>query len=258
MNVTSLNARRASNVSIGAMTAEQLQDHASQLNHAYEGVTGAGLLRSMITQEFPDKIAVVSSFGAESAVLLHLVAEVNPATPVIFIDTGKLFGETLRYRDKLAKHLGLMDVRSIRPDPQEEARLDPKGILWNGDTEACCDFRKVRPLNRALEGFDAWVTGRKRFQSSERASIPSVEADRTHVKINPLAHWGEAEVTAYFEKHNLPPHPLVEDGYLSIGCMPCTDRVAPGADPRSGRWSGQDKTECGIHVPETFEGGEGI
>lgn len=258
MSVTSLNARRATSVSVNAMTAEQLEDHAGHLDKAYEGVTGGALLHSMIKDEFPERIAIVSSFGAESAVLLHMVAQINPATPIIFIDTGKLFGETLRYRDRLAKQLGLMDVRSIRPDPEEEARLDPKGILWNGDTEACCEFRKVRPLNRALEGFDAWVTGRKRFQSTSRASIPSVEADRTHVKINPLAHWGEAEVEAYMAQHDLPRHPLVEDGYLSIGCMPCTNRVAPGEDPRSGRWAGQDKTECGIHVPETFEEGSGI
>ena len=257
MSITSLNAVKAGNVNISAMSAAELKDHAAHLDKAYEGVTGSALLRSMIEDEFKDRIALVSSFGAESAPLIHLVAEIDPSIPVIFVDTGKLFGETLRYRDKLAEQLGLMDVRSVRPDPEDEAKLDPKSILWSQDTDACCAFRKVRPLDRALEGFDAWITGRKRFQSTTRATIPGVEASSTHIKVNPLAHWGEEDVQAYFKAHNLPPHPLVADGYPSIGCMPCTDKVAPGADPRSGRWAGQDKTECGIHV-ETFEGGEGI
>ena len=231
---------------------------ANRLNRLYEGVSGAELLRSMIDREFRGKIALVSSFGAESSVLLHLAAEVDPSIPVIFLDTGKLFGETLRYRDKLAERLGLTDVRSIKPLKADEDHLDPQGILWSQDTDACCAFRKVEPLNRALEGFDAWITGRKRFQSASRATIPLVEASSTHIKINPLAAWGEEDVQRHMAQHDLPAHPLVEDGYLSIGCMPCTDRVAPGADPRSGRWAGQDKTECGIHIPETFVDGGGI
>lgn len=236
---------------------EDLRNYAAALDKAYEGVTGAVLLRSMIEREFPGKLAVVSSFGAESAVLLHLVAQVDPTVPVIFVNTGKLFGETLRYRNKLVDQLGFTDVRTVEPDPVQLENIDPKGMLWAQDTQACCAVRKVEPLNRALDGFEAWITGRKRFQSDTRASIPGVESSRTHIKINPLAHWRAEELEAYYNTHELPPHPLVADGYPSIGCMPCTDKVAPGADPRSGRWAGQDKTECGIHV-DTFQDGGGI
>ncbi|MEN8721503.1 MAG: phosphoadenylyl-sulfate reductase [Alphaproteobacteria bacterium] len=240
------------------VSPEQVQARADALSAAYEGVSGYALLQSMIKHELKGRIALVSSFGAESAVLLHMVAKVDPSTPVIFLNTGKLFGETLRYRDKLIDQLGLTDVRSIKPDPEDEARLDPDGTLWSRDTEACCDFRKVEPMNRALEGFDAWITGRKRFQAASRAAIPLIEPTTTQLKINPLALWGEDDLAQYVAAHDLPPHPLIEDGYLSIGCMPCTDRVAPGQDPRSGRWAGQDKTECGIHTPDTFIDGGGI
>ena len=242
---------------IADMSPADLQAEAQHLNAAYDGVTGKELLRSMIKDEFPGKIAIVSSFGAESAVVLKMVADIDPATPVIMVDTGKLFGETLRFRDKLTRELGLMDVRTVGPDKADEERLDPKGVLWSQDTNACCGFRKVKPLNRALEGFDAWVTGRKRFQAATRAEIPSVEASTTHIKVNPLAYWGADELEAFMAEHDLPRHPLVEDGYLSIGCMPCTDRVADGEDARSGRWSGNNKVECGIHL-DTFEDGGGI
>ncbi len=238
--------------------AEQVRARADELSSAYEGLSGYALLQSMIKHELKGSIALVSSFGAESAVLLHMVAMIDPATPVIFLNTGKLFGETLRYRDKLIDQLGLTNVRSIKPDPEAEAKLDPDGTLWSRDTEACCEFRKVEPMNRALDGFDAWITGRKRFQAASRAAIPLIEPTLSQIKINPLALWGEDDLAQYMAAHDLPPHPLVEDGYLSIGCMPCTDRVAPGQDPRSGRWSGQDKTECGIHTPDTFIDGGGI
>lgn len=239
-------------------TPELVQDKTEALLQAYEGISGHALLQSMIKHELKGRIALVSSFGAESAVLLHMVAAVDPSTPVIFLNTGKLFGETLRYRDKLIAQLGLTDVRTIRPDADDEARLDPDGVLWSQDTEACCEFRKVQPMNKALEGFDAWITGRKRFQAASRSAIPLIEATNNQIKVNPLALWGEDDLTRYVASHDLPPHPLVEDGYLSIGCMPCTARVAPGADPRSGRWAGQDKTECGIHTPDTFIDGGGI
>jgi len=240
------------------LTPDQVRDRAAELSQAYEGLSGHALLQSMIKHELRGQIALVSSFGAESAVLLHMVAAIDPSTPVIFLNTGKLFGETLRYRDKLIKQLGLTDVRTVRPDAEDEARLDSDGILWSQDTEACCEFRKVQPMNRALSGFDAWITGRKRFQAATRAAIPLIEPAVEQIKINPLALWGEDDLQHYMAAHDLPTHPLVDDGYLSIGCMPCTSRVAPGEDPRSGRWAGQDKTECGIHTPDTFVDGGGI
>ena len=217
----------------------------------FDGLEGRALIERALGDSRLGRIALVSSFGAEAAVLLALVAEAAPATPVIFLDTLRHFGETLRYRDTLVARLGLTDVRSVKPDPAEVARRDPDLTLFQRDPDACCALRKVEPLERALAGFGGWITGRKRFQALTRAALPAVEwaADEGRFKINPLASWSPERVAAEFEARGLPHHPLEADGFLSIGCMPCTERVAPGADPRSGRWSGQAKTECGIHRP---------
>jgi phosphoadenosine phosphosulfate reductase len=207
------------------------------------------LLATAIRELFPGRIAVVSSFGAESAVLLHFVASIDPATPVLFIDTGRHFVETLAYRDRLAAHLGLSDVRSIGPTAGEVARLDADNSRAIWDPDGCCAFRKTVPLRRALDGFDAWITGRKRFQSATRLDLTAFEADGRHVKINPLASWSAADLAAYVAEHKLPAHPLVAQGFASIGCAPCTSQVRLGEDPRAGRWRSFDKTECGIHLP---------
>ncbi|HXC56258.1 MAG TPA: phosphoadenylyl-sulfate reductase [Rhizomicrobium sp.] len=222
----------------------------AQLQDAARGRDAHGILELALTGEFRGKSAVVSSFGAESAVLLHLVAAIDPATPILFLNTGKLFGETLRYRDRLQDLLGLGDVRSLAPDPADRAKADPEGTLWSRDTDACCNFRKVIPLKRALEPFAAQITGRKRFQTRERAEMQAVEFFEGRFRFNPLADWSLAKLEAYTLKHDLPRHPLVEDGYPSIGCMPCTSRVAAGEDYRAGRWSGLDKDECGIHLTD--------
>lgn len=236
---------------MNALAADRRQwarDHAAALRNLYGPLDGEGLVKVMTQLEFRGRIALVSSFGAESAVLLHLVAKVDRSIPVIFLDTDKLFGETLRYRDRLTRLLGLTDVRTIEPDPAEVAARDPAGVLWRDDPNACCRLRKVEPLNRALSGFDAWITGRKRFQTQERAELPNLESANGLVKVNPLISWDAEALDAYRIAHDLPPHPLVEDGYLSIGCMPCTDRVTPGGDYRDGRWAGTEKKECGIHL----------
>lgn len=217
----------------------------------------SSLLAGTITKQFRHRIAVVSSFGAESAVLLHLVAQIDPTVPVLFLNTGKLFGETLRYRDRLQELLGLTDLRAIGPHPASRATLDPDGTLWSRNTAACCNFRKTQPLTQALKGFDAWITGRKRFQTSDRSVMPTIETVGERTRINPLAGWTQAQLDAYMIQHHLPAHPLVRDGYMSIGCMACTSRVEPGEDARSGRWRGDDKTECGIHT-DTFTDGGGI
>ena len=201
----------------------------------------------MALEEFRGRIALVSSFGAESAALLHLVASVDPSTPVLFIDTEKHFVQTGAYREDLTALLGLTNVRPISPDRDEAARHDPKGNLWRRDNDACCALRKIRPLARALDGYDAWITGRKRMHGSLRAFLPLVEAAAPHVKINPLARWSTDELEGYAKAHDLPPHPLVESGFSSIGCWPCTAPTAPGDDVRAGRWRGLAKTECGIH-----------
>jgi phosphoadenosine phosphosulfate reductase len=229
-------------------------------------LVGPELLEAMIKTEFPGKIAVVSSFGSESAVLLHMVAEIDPTTPVIFLNTGKLFGETLRYRDRLQERLGLTDVRAVGPHPADLLAKDPNGSLWNANPDACCFVRKVLPLERALKGFSASITGRKRFQTNARSAMHPIEeeavrgtgepgsANGTRFKINPLTFFGQEELEAYTEAHRLPRHPLVKDGYLSIGCMPCTERVPEGGSYRDGRWVGKDKDECGIHVPVNLDG----
>lgn len=219
------------------------------LNALYEGMSAQDILRHAIEEQFVDRITIVSSFGAESVILLHMISEIDPRLPVIMLNTGKLFGETLRYRDRLQERLGLMDVRAIGPDPRELEVEDTKGGLWQRDTDACCDLRKVRPQARAIEGFDALITGRKRFQTGTRAQMQIIEKDTDgRYKINPLANWDLDALKAHIETHNLPRHPLVKDGYLSIGCMPCTDRVGEGGDYRSGRWADSDKDECGIHL----------
>jgi phosphoadenosine phosphosulfate reductase len=216
----------------------------------YAGLDGAELLSAMITREFIGHLAVVSSFGAESAAILGIVAEIDRSTPVLFLDTGKLFGETLRYRDRLVDRLGLADVRTISPDPAKTASADSDGMLWLGDPDACCALRKVEPLEAALAGFAAWVSGRKRYQGAERAALPVFETDaKGRIKINPLANWSRARVVGELLRRELPRHPLEDEGYLSIGCYTCTDRVSPGEELRAGRWRGLDKTECGIHVP---------
>lgn len=199
------------------------------------------------------RLAVVSSFGADSVVLLHLAAQADRDLPVIFLDTQMLFAETLAYQHQVAQGLGLRDLRVIRPNPGDLALDDPDGDLHRSNADACCAIRKTRPLEQALEGFDAWATGRKRFQSGSRAALPVIEAEAgtRRIKLNPLADWSATDLAAYMDRHDLPRHPLVARGFRSIGCAPCTSPTKAGEDPRAGRWRGQDKVECGIH----FENG---
>ena len=199
-------------------------------------------------ESFGDKLALVSSFGAESAVLLDIAAKVKPDIAVLFLDTGMLFGQTLDYRRQLAARLGLTNVRDLRPQYQDLATGDPQAKLWQTDTDACCNIRKVLPLNLALGEFDAWITGRKRFHGGDRASLRVVEQADGQVKFNPLANWGKEDLDAYIAEHELPAHPLVAQGFPSIGCWPCTQPAEEGEDARAGRWKGLDKSECGIHV----------
>jgi phosphoadenosine phosphosulfate reductase len=196
----------------------------------------------------PEHLAVVSSFGTESAALLKVMADVDAAIPVIFLDTGWLFEETLAYRDTLIATLGLRDVRSIQPLEATLSREDPDRELWFSDPDACCRIRKVEPLARALAPFDAWINGRKRFQGGARAVIPVVEDDGARLKFNPFANVSREEIAAIYTLADLPPHPLMASGYLSVGCMPCSSRTSPDEDARAGRWRGRPKTECGIHT----------
>ena len=209
---------------------------------------GPALVRAMIEEVFPGRIAAVSSFGAEAAVLLALVAEVDLALPVIFLDTGKHFPETLTYRDRLAAQLGLRDVRTVMAGEADLRQIDPDGTLWRRDPDACCRLRKVRPLAGALLEFDAWFTGRKRIHGGTRSALPAIEKENGQVKINPLANWSAEQIEQAFNDRALPRHPLVAEGYLSIGCITCTQRTSACGQSRDGRWAGLEKTECGIHA----------
>jgi phosphoadenosine phosphosulfate reductase len=196
-------------------------------------------------------LALVSSFGTESAALLKVMADVDPAIAVVFLDTGWLFQETLDYRDTLTQQLGLSDVRSVKPLEETLTREDPDRELWFSDPDACCRIRKVEPLARALKPFSAWINGRKRFQGGSRADIPVVEQDGARLKFNPFANVSREEIEAIYKSAELPPHPLIATGFLSVGCMPCTSRNEAGEDSRAGRWRGRGKTECGIHTTQT-------
>lgn len=221
---------------------------AAALEARFAGVSTQDMLAELLRGELHNRIAAVSSFGAESAVLLHMVAEVDRDVPVIFTNTQKMFGETLAYRDELSERLGLTDLRVYRPDPRLLAEKDKTGLRWSYDPDGCCALRKVEPLARALAPFDAWISGRKAFQAKTRAALPRFELDDDgRLKLNPLADWDKARIDSYMIEHALPVHPLVAEGYPSIGCAPCTSKVQPGEDPRAGRWRGWDKTECGVH-----------
>jgi phosphoadenosine phosphosulfate reductase len=224
-------------------------DEAAELDARFGGLTPRAVIEQAARRSFHGGVAAVSSFGADSAVLLHMIAEVDPALPVIFLDTGKHFGETLEYRDALAADLGLTDIRVVTPDQAALDRTDPSGKLHQSDTDACCEIRKVEPMARGVAPFRAWFTGRKRFQAATRAALPVFEAVGPRIRINPLAKWGTSDLADYMRAHALRENPLVAYGYLSIGCFPCTSIVKPGEDARSGRWAGQTKIECGIHLP---------
>ncbi|MFN3516920.1 MAG: phosphoadenylyl-sulfate reductase [Novosphingobium sp.] len=225
---------------------------AEALNARFAGVPTLAMLRAVLREGLAGDVAAVSSFGAESAVLLHLIASIDRSVPVLFLDTGKHFPETLAYRDEIMKRLGMTNLVTLTPDAAAVTAHDGTGLRWSYDPDGCCEIRKVQPLAAALAHFDASFTGRKSFQSATRAGLPTFEIDQTdargRLKINPLASWSSDQVQRYFEATGLPAHPLVAQGYPSIGCSPCTSKVAPGEDPRSGRWKGWDKTECGIHV----------
>jgi phosphoadenosine phosphosulfate reductase len=219
------------------------------LNRIYADRPAEDVLADAITRAFPGRIALVSSFGADSAALLGLVAGIDPATPVLFLETGMLFPETLAYQRDLAARLGLRDVRLIRPSTAAKVAGDPDGTLHQRDPDACCALRKSAPLEDALEGFDAWITGRKRHQGAERAEMALFEEDAGgRVKVNPLANWSPQDVRSYMTDRDLPLHPLVTRGYRSIGCAPCTTPTEAHEDARAGRWRGKAKSECGIHL----------
>ncbi|KWV59141.1 phosphoadenosine phosphosulfate reductase [Bradyrhizobium macuxiense] len=230
------------------LTSSRALPPAVALNEALRAASPAEVIATALKTIGRERLALVSSFGTESAALLKVMADVDPSIPVVFLDTGWLFEETLAYRDTLIATLGLTDVRSIKPLDETLSREDPDRELWFTDPDACCRIRKVEPLARALKPFSAWINGRKRFQGGARTDIPVVEDNGARLKFNPFANVSREEIEAIYALGKLPPHPLVASGYLSVGCMPCSSRSAPGEDARDGRWRGRAKTECGIHT----------
>lgn len=224
-------------------------DRVEMLNSSYRHHAAIPVLTEALNDPLLGETALVSSFGAESVVLLHMVATIKPDTPVLMIDTDMLFPETLDYQVQVSARLGLTNVRIIRANKEKIAQVDPDGTLHQSAPDTCCSLRKTQPLQNSLGEFDAWITGRKRFQNGQRATLKLFESeDDLRIKINPLAHWRQQDLIAYIENNALPRHPLVKQGYASIGCAPCTTPVGRNEDPRSGRWRGQDKAECGMHI----------
>lgn len=234
------------------------QERLSQVLSSYSALDANDLLRVTIAQEFKGRIALISSFGADAALMLSLVADVDKATPVLFLETQKHFPETLDYARTLTAQLGLANVHWLTPDPAMVARIDPKEDLWSFTPDRCCWMRKVEPLERAVKelGIEALITGRKKYQTSDRQQMQAAELDEKGIfRINPIRDWSKERQKQEIVARGLPAHPLVEKGYPSIGCAPCTIPVAPGQDERAGRWAhtaklGEQKTECGLHVPQ--------
>lgn len=227
---------------------EPVTERLARLNSELREASAQTILRVSMLREWPEELTYVSSFGAESAVMLALIADVKPDLPIVFLETGMHFPQTLDYRDELIDTLGLSGVRNVSPDEDERRAEDPTGGLHKENADACCELRKVRPLEPALEGFGAWITGRKRFHGGERLSLPVFEQANGRFKVNPLASWTQDDVDLFFHQRGLPKHPLVAHGYPSIGCWPCTKPAENPNDIRSGRWAGLAKTECGLHV----------
>ncbi len=226
------------------MPLKELAERRSLLHRKSDAPT---LLRHALDDMSIGPVAMVSSFGADSVVLLHMISEIDPTTPILFIDTEMLFDATLAYQREVTKQLGLTDIRVIKPSREALLERDVDGTLHHFNPDACCALRKTEPLERALDGFGGWITGRKRIHGGARKSLPLFEKSERRIKINPLANWTTAQIADYINQHNLPRHPMVAQGFPSIGCQPCTTPAEADEDPRAGRWRGQEKTECGIH-----------
>ena len=228
--------------SVASQEAERdtsLEAEMAEVAVSLEEADAADVVRWAVTR-FGDGLVLACSF--QDAVLIDLATRVDPGVEVLFLDTGFHFAETLTFVDEVRRRHEL-NLRVVCPEigPDE----------WPCGTDQCCQLRKVEPLNRALDGKAAWMTGLRRVDSPLRADAPVVELDpaRGMVKLNPLAAWTDEQVEAYIDEHRLPVHPLTQQGYASIGCAPTTSPVGNGEHPRSGRWRGMDKTECGLHLP---------
>ena len=209
------------------------------LNEVFEKQKPAEII-AWAAQEFSSGLAMTSSFGPESGVLLHLVSRVNPEIPVLFLETGYHFPETLEYREALVKKFGLKNVLDLRAEPNRRQQLIDQhaGKPYEQDPDQCCHINKVEPLDEALKKYEAWMTGIRRNQTDVRKTIRILELyEGGRYKISPLANWTSRDTWWYLKEHQIPQHPLYEKGYLSIGCWPCTRPIQAGDDERSGRWA---------------------
>ena len=227
---------------------DNADDELVRLNSYFSDKPTKELLKFVLTGKKMGRVALVSSFGTQSSVLLHLVANIDSQVQVLFIDTGKLFPQTLQFQKELASVLNLANIKSVIQDSTQLTGRDPDGNLWNSNNSACCDLRKVEPLKNELNRFDSWISGRKIFQGGMRSSLNLFEKSGDHIKVNPLANWSQDQIKAYIDRFSLPIHPLINEGYSSVGCMPCTSPAVENQSSREGRWPGIEKTECGIHL----------
>lgn len=221
-----------------------------QLNNDFEKKTPAEIVNWAV-KTFSPGIAATSSFGPESGVLLSLIGKANPETPVLFLETGFHFPETLEYKNQLTKMFGLKNVIDLKADPDRRAKLvsDYQGKPYEANPDLCCQINKVEPLDKALKGYKAWMSGIRRHQTDNRKSVRIVEEYEGGIyKISPLANMTSRDTWWYLKENKIPTHPLYEKGYMSIGCWPCTRPIQDGDDERSGRWAGKSKKECGIHT----------
>ncbi len=217
------------------------------LNAKNEKLTPQKILDKSIKFTFKDKVAYVCSFGTESAIILHMISQIDRNFPVILLNTNFLFKETIVYKNYLLDKFKLTNYHEVTPDKKDLKFKDSDNKLWKKNPDLCCNIRKVLPLQKKLKLFDAWISGRKSYQDGERKKIKAFEILNKKIVINPLANINREFVDEYFKENNINRHPLFKKGYLSIGCVNCTVRTLNSDDPRSGRWSNKTKTECGIH-----------
>jgi phosphoadenosine phosphosulfate reductase len=228
-------------------TVDELVEISVRAGKALEGAPAEEII-GWAAETFGSRFAVTSSMA--DAVVAHIAGRVMPGIEVVFLDTGLHFAETLRVRDTVARTIPVTvrTVHPLRTVGQQDGEYGPR--LFNRDPDQCCALRKVEPLERALKGYDAWAAGLRRDESPTRSRTPVVhfEYARNKVKVNPIAAWSQADVDAYIERYNIPVNQLLNQGYGSVGCWPCTRRTEVGEDPRAGRWAMFDKTECGLHA----------
>lgn len=231
------------------VTPDDIQRANARFNAAEPGFDTTAAIITWAAEHFMPRLAITSSFQTQSVALLHIMSQVQPDIPVIFLDTGYHFPETVAYRDELVERFGLT-LTIARPVTTQSDQIRQYGdALYRRDPDLCCYINKVEPMQRALRDLDAWLSGIRRDQTANRANAEPVELTKDgRVKINPLVAWTHKDLWTYIHRHDLPAHPLFSQGYLSVGCAPCTQPVTAGGDERSGRWAGQGKTECGLHT----------